>query len=180
MSADGGPPLLDAPRILEVLNRHEVDYVVIGAYAAQLHGAPIRKTEDIDVTPDRSRENLARLSRALKELDARIRTVGAPGGLVFDHDGTSLGRAAMWNLTCRFGDFDLSFEPSGTTGFDDLSQSAVTLAVGDVLARVASLDDVIRSKRAAGRPKDVAVLPTLLATAARQRAGERADQEPDS
>jgi hypothetical protein len=92
------PPALDAPRILEVLNRHGVEYVVIGAYAAQLHGAPIRKTEDIDVTPSRERKNLGRLSLALKELGTRIRAVGVPGGLPFDHSRTSLGRAAMWNL----------------------------------------------------------------------------------
>ncbi|MGH9034453.1 MAG: nucleotidyltransferase domain-containing protein [Acidimicrobiia bacterium] len=175
MSDPAEPPVLDAPRIVEVLNRHQVAYVVIGAYAAQLHGAPIRKTEDIDVTPSRARQNLDRLSQALKELGARVRTVGVPGGLAFDHDGASLGQTLMWNLTCAHGDFDISFQPSGTEGFDDLARDAVTRSVGDVPARVASLDDVIRSKRAAGRPKDLAVLPTLIATAQRLK---RADQPP--
>lgn len=168
MSADdSAAPVLDAAAIVEVLVRHEVDFVVIGAYAAQLHGAPIRKTEDIDLTPSRQKENLERLSGALWELEARIRTVGVPGGLAFGHDATSLGRSAMWNLTCPAGDFDLSFEPSGTTGFDDLRRAAVTLAIGAVPVEVASLEDVIRSKRAAGRPKDITVLPTLIETARR-------------
>jgi hypothetical protein len=166
------PPVLEAASILEVLNRHGVEYIVIGAYAAQLHGAPIRKTEDIDFTPSRTRKNLELLSAALKELEARVRTVGVPGGLPFNHSGSSLGRAAMWNLTCQHGDFDISFEPSGTTGFEDLARQAVTLAVGDVPARVASLEDVIRSKQAAGRPKDIAVLPTLMATARRRAAAD--------
>jgi hypothetical protein len=166
------PPVLEAARIIEVLNRHGVEYVVIGAYAAQLHGAPIRKTEDIDFTPSRRRGNLDFLSAALKELGARIRTVGVPGGLPFDHNGASLGRAAMWNLTCPHGDFDISYEPSGTSGFDDLARDAVTLAVGGISAQVASLGDVIRSKRAAGRPKDIAVLPTLMAFARRRATGE--------
>lgn len=176
MSDAAEPPVLDAPRIVEVLNRHQVAYVVIGAYAAQLHGAPIRKTEDIDVTPSRARENLDRLSQALKELGARVRTVGVPGGLAFDHDGVSLGQALMWNLTCAHGDFDISFQPSGTEGFDDLELGAVTRTIGDVPAMVASLEDVIRSKRAAGRPKDIAVLPTLIATAERQNRTRPAPQ----
>ncbi|NNN19538.1 MAG: hypothetical protein HKL84_06750, partial [Acidimicrobiaceae bacterium] len=65
------------------------------------------------------------------------------------------------NLTCEFGDFDISYAPSGTTGYDDLSRAAHTILIGDVSARVADLADIIRSKRAAGRPKDIAVLPAL-------------------
>ena len=85
-------PSLDATAILEVLNRHAVEYVVIGAFAAIAQHAPIPATRDIDLTPSASSENLSRLSAALHELDARIRADGAPVGLPFDHDGPSLGR----------------------------------------------------------------------------------------
>jgi hypothetical protein len=77
-------------------------------------------------------------------------------------------------MTCGYGDFDISFQPAGTEGFPDLARTAVTLHVGSERARVASLEDVIRSKRAAGRPKDLAVLPTLIATArAKSERGRR-------
>lgn len=66
-------PDLSAEDILAVLNRRGVRYVVIGAFAAIAHGAPIDATYDIDVTPNRDPQNLQRLSRALSDLDARIR-----------------------------------------------------------------------------------------------------------
>lgn len=88
---------LDAAVIVSVMNRHAVRYVVIGAFAAIAQQAPIAPTRDIDFTPDDSLENLERLSDALRDLDARIRTGPDDGGLPFDHDAKSLRRADMWN-----------------------------------------------------------------------------------
>ena len=135
---------------------------MIGAFAAQLHNAPIPATFDIDFTPARTTDNYTRLDKALTELKAKIRIKDAPYELTFDHSPSSVAHIDMLNLTCEFGDFDLSFVPSGTTGYDDLARSAHTILIGDVSARVADLSDVIRSKRAAGRPKDLAVLPILI------------------
>lgn len=87
---------LRADAIVAVLNRHGVRYVVIGAYAAIAQQAPIRATRDIDFTPDTSPDNLERLSAALKELGARIRTDAAPEALPFDHNGRSLGASSAW------------------------------------------------------------------------------------
>jgi hypothetical protein len=139
-----------------------VRYVVIGAFAALAQQAPIEPTRDIDFTPQMTNANLRRLSAALKELDAHIRTPDAPDGLPFDHDATSLGQATVWNLICRFGEFDISFRPSGfEDGYTELSPRAHIVEVDDVRVRIADLADVIRSKEAAGRPKDLRVLPAL-------------------
>jgi hypothetical protein len=162
-------PELDAETIMATLNRFGVKYVVIGAFAAQLQGAPIPRTRDVDVTPATDAANLKRLSGALHELQARIRTVDRPEGLPFDHDGPSLGRSRMWNLTSRFGEFDISFVPSGTEGYDDLARQALIVESHGESVPVADLDDVIRSKEAAGRPKDIVQLPILIQTARRRR-----------
>jgi hypothetical protein len=79
----------------------------------------------------------------------------------FDPAPQLLVQMAMPNFTCRYGDCDLAFHPSGTDGFEDLMVCATAVLIGDTQARVAALADVIRSKRAAARPKDLRVLPTL-------------------
>jgi hypothetical protein len=169
------PAPLDVARIVEVLNAHQVAYVVIGGVAAAVwalsQGITIRPTEDIDITPDAERANLDRLSAALRELDARIRTEDLPAGLPFDHDGESLGRARVWNLICRYGPFDVSVMPSGTDGYPDLARRARVVTVEGVDAPLADLADIIRSKRAADRPKDRETLPALE-EALRRRDGE--------
>ena len=156
------PTPLRASAIIEVLNRHSVQYVVIGAYAAIAQQAPIRATRDIDLTPDTGVENLERLSSALKELGARIRTDVPEDGLPFDHDGRSIGASSVWNLICADGEFDISFRPSGfEAGYQELEPNAHLIQVESVEVMVADIEDVIRSKEAAGRPKDLQVLPSL-------------------
>ncbi len=165
-------PELDAAAIVAALNRHQVRYVVIGAFAAIAQQAPIPATRDIDLTPETGQENLARLSLALTELGARIRTEGVPEGLPFSHDATSLAAAEMWNLICPDGEFDISFHPSGfADGYAQLAANAHRLRVGEVDVIVADLADVIRSKESAGRPKDLRVLPLLYRHQSARRSG---------
>lgn len=90
----------DAEPILAVLERHGVEYVIVGGYAARMHGSA-RPTRDIDVTPATTVENLDRLSAALRELDARIRTDAVSEGLPFAASGESLVGQRMLNLQTR-------------------------------------------------------------------------------
>ena len=146
--------------ILEVLERHQVSYVLIGGFAATIHGSPY-VTTDVDITPAETPENLAHLSAALKELGARIRVAGEPEGFAFNHDAESLARGRVWNLSTVFGDLDISFVPSGTQGYDDLRRDATDLEILGVHVPIASLADIVRSKQAADRPKDRLTLPLL-------------------
>jgi hypothetical protein len=166
----------DPEAILRVLDKHGVLSVVVGGVAAVIHGSPTT-TLDIDLVPKPDRANLDRLSDALRELGARIRAEGAPDGLPFNHDGASLASAEIWNLVTRFGEVDLLFHPAGFDGFADLASNAETVDFDGIPVLVAALDDVIRSKEAAGRAKDIATLPylrRLRATIlqARQTAGD--------
>lgn len=151
---------LDLERLLQVLHRHGVVYVLIGGLAAVYHGSPF-PTEDADITPQTDHANLDRLAAALRELNARIRTEAEPAGLPFAYDATSLAAARTWNLITDAGDLDLSFEPSGTQGYPDLRRDASNAQLYGLTVQIASLADVIRSKQAANRPKDQRVLPTL-------------------
>jgi hypothetical protein len=151
----------DLRRLLQVLERHQVAFVVIGAQAAVIHGVPV-VTADLDVTPSRDARNLERLSEALGDVEARLRTAEEPAGVAFPIDPSMLAGAETWNLTTRFGDLDLAFSPAGTSGYDDLRRNATSVDLGNkVVVQVAALADVIRSKEAAGREKDRAQLPLL-------------------
>ena len=154
----------DPERMLRVLDEAGVRFVLIGGMAAVLHG-DVGVTVDLDVVPERSAENLERLASALRELSARIRTEGVPGGLRFDCSAAffrDLSPDAMVNMTTDAGDLDVTFAPSGTRGFADLERAAVAVEAGDGLTvLVAALEDVIRSKEAADREKDRLALPRL-------------------
>jgi hypothetical protein len=162
----------DPRAIFDALDRHGVRYVLIGGMAAILHGAS-HVTTDVDVVPQDARENLDRLGAVLNEIHARIRVAGEPGGVPFDHSGASLARVRVWNLQTDLGDLDITFEPSGTHGFEDLRRGAVVMHLRSGDVPVASLADVVRSKEAADRPRDRAALPGLRALLTTQRSNER-------
>ena len=154
----------DPERLIRVLAKHRVRYVLIGALAARLQGFP-RLTADADITPDRSHENLGHLAAALRELEARVFTESVPEGLPFDCSANALARAQLWNLVTDAGRLDVAFVPSGTEGFEDLARDALRFDVFGVELLVASLSDIIRSKQAADRPQDrqdVLVLKEML------------------
>lgn len=163
----------DPERLVRVLAKHHVRYVLIGALAARLQGFP-RLTAGADITPDRSRDNLEHLAAALRELDARVYTESVPAGLPFECSADALSRALLWNLTTDAGRLDVAFVPSGTEGFADLSRDAVRFEVFGVELFAASLSDIVRSKVAADRPQDrqdVVVLREML-----RRMGTAADE----
>jgi hypothetical protein len=159
----------DPRRIVEVLNRHHVDYVLVGGYAAQLYGAR-RPTYDIDIAPSTTLENLNRLSAALRELGAGIRVDEMADSLPFNCTGESLRGMQMLNLRTAAGDLDLTFVPAGfPNGYEVLLPGAHERTIEGITVKVAGLADVITSKTAAGRPKDLDALPELIAIAQRDR-----------
>ncbi len=153
-------PKFDPLVLLRVLVQEGVEFVVIGGVAASLYGAP-HVTFDLDITPARGRANLNRLARALARLEARIRSADRLEGLAADLDAEHLARGSVLNLVTSQGNLDLAFEPVGTAGYPDLKRRREILMIEGVEVPVASLADVIRSKEAAGRDKDLLLLPTL-------------------
>jgi hypothetical protein len=129
---------------------------------AVLHGSPT-VTIDADIVPAGAPGNLERLASALRDLDARIRSATEVDGIVFEPHPELLASVSMLNLTTRCGDLDLTFSPAGIGTYEDLRPAAVSFDLDGLTVQVASLDDVIRSKRSADRPKDRAVLPVLEA-----------------
>jgi hypothetical protein len=154
---------VDAVRIIETLNRHKVAYVVVGGFAMELWDVAVQPTVDIDITPEMSKSNLRRLANAINELDAGIRygadVVRIPGGFTSEN----IADMRVLNLATVAGPLDLTILPAGTDGYTELVTKATGIEYRGVLVPTASLLDVARSKEAAGRAKDLKVLPAILA-----------------
>jgi hypothetical protein len=160
-------PAFDPTKAFRTLNRYHVRYVVIGGLASEFLGAAIG-TNDIDICYERTPANMDRLSEALKDLHAVLRVARVDEDLPFILDGRTLAAGDSFTFRSDAGDLDVLGTPSGTGGFRDLDADATTYDLGDgLLVRVVSLDDLIRMKEAASRPKDEAHLHVL--TALKQR-----------
>ena len=148
----------DPLRALRVLDEHGVRYVVIGGVAGALHGSP-SITQDLDVCYDRRPENLERLAEALQSVNGRLR--GAPSEVPFVLDAKTLGRGDSFTFTTDAGSLDLLGTPSGSSGYDALARNAHAFELDGLTVRVASVEDLMAMKRAAGRPQDLKELEIL-------------------
>lgn len=144
--------------VIRLLGRHRVQWVLIGGLAAITHGSPL-VTQDVDVCYARADDDLARLAAALTEVHAALR--GAEPDLPFRIDARSLRAGDSFTFTTDVGWLDLIRTPAGTAGYDDLARTADVFDLFGQRVLVASVDDLIRMKRAAGRPKDLLALEEL-------------------
>jgi hypothetical protein len=143
---DAGPLLSEIGRRLREV---DLDTVLIGNAAAALQGAPVT-TVDFDFMFRKTPRNLARLKALARGLRATILRPYYPVSdlyrLVRDDDGLQL---------------DFMATIHGLRSYEGVRDRATIIEVGGVPVRVATLADIIRSKRAAGRPRDLAVLDVL-------------------
>jgi len=149
-------------RIVEALNRGKVSYLVIGGVAAILQGVPLPRTADLDVTPASDIENKKRLARVLRDLDAKLRVSGLEEGVEIRLDERTFTGMVTMTFVTRFGPFDVCFVPDGTAGYDDLIRDGHVVDRLGIQIPVASVSDIVRSKRAAGREKDASHLVILM------------------
>jgi hypothetical protein len=145
---------------LKLLQRHDVEYLVIGGLAGRLWGSPTM-TNDVDICYDREFENLVRLAGALRELDSRLR--GVDDDVPFLLDAETLQKGQNFTFTTRFGSLDVLGLPAGVSNYEELRVNAVPFDFGGVIVNVCELDDLVRMKRAAGRTKDRIEIEVLSA-----------------
>ncbi len=158
MSAQPERLELRAEEILERLTRRGVDFVVIGGIAAVLHGSA-RATFDLDLCFATDKENLEALGEVLIELDGRLRGVG--DDVPFTPDAATLRRVRVLTLETSAGDLDVLASPAGAPRYATLRANADRFDLGGFRVLVASIDDLLAMKRAAGRAKDLADVEEL-------------------
>jgi hypothetical protein len=167
----------ETPNFLEEtviqLTQGGVEYVIVGGVSAVLQGASI-VTRDLDICYRRTSANIARLVAALGPLHPRPR--GFPPGLPFTFDERTVLLGS--NFTLEVGDqsLDLLGDMSAIGGYEEIIGEAKAMQVGGYTVKVLSLAQLIATKQAAGRPKDLAALPILQATLElQQQRGKRTD-----
>jgi predicted nucleotidyltransferase len=143
-----------------------VDFVIVGGVAAVAHGS-VTFTQDLDISYAPDDENVDRLGRVLVDLGARLR--GVTDDVPFVPDGRTLRRTRLLTLDTALGQIDLLAQPDGAPLYGRLRDRAVVQDVAGVQVRVASLDDLIAMKKAAGRPKDLVAVEELEAIRRLQR-----------
>jgi hypothetical protein len=153
--------------LLELLIRHEVDFVVVGGLAAAARGSA-RATFDIDIAYARDDDNLERLAAALREVDAKLR--GAPADLPFLLDSETLKRGSNFTFATRFGPLDILGDPAGAPAYRELRAAATPVEIRGVTILVASIDHMIAMKEASRRPHDLVVAAELRAISDELRA----------
>jgi len=135
----------DFKEFVELLNKHEVRYLVVGGYAVAVYGHP-RYTKDLDIWIEASNKNSDRILVALNEfgfgsLDLNRDDFLEPGWIV-----------QLGNPPNRI---DLLTSVSGLQFAESYEARNIVLTAGQQVSFV-SLSDLIRSKVAAGRPQDLA------------------------
>jgi hypothetical protein len=150
----------DLPHILRILYDAAIEFVVIGGAAMHLQGSAY-VTKDVDFCYSRTTENIKRLATALHPFDPMLR--GAPPGLPFRFDARAIAQGQDFTLTTDLGDLDFLGEVSGLGSYDAVKTMADTMMIDGMPVAVLSLPGLIKSKKAAGRPKDLHALPELEA-----------------
>jgi hypothetical protein len=146
--------------LLQRLTEGEVDFVVVGGIAAVAHGSAAI-TRDLDITYAPDAVNLERLGRVLVALGARLR--GVTEDVPFVPDGRTLRHTRVLTLDTPDGWIDLLAQPDGSPAYEQLRARADRERVAGVTVQIASLEDLIAMKKAAGRPKDLVAVEELEA-----------------
>jgi hypothetical protein len=150
----------DPMAILETLSAHDVKFVIIGGIAGRLWGST-SVTNDLDICYARDPDNLTALASALVDLKAKLR--GVDRDLPFKVDAKTLKMGDTFTFSTRAGSFDILGNPAGSRGYDGLARTATMMELGNMKVAVASIEDLLLMKRAAGRPKDLIEVEVLAA-----------------
>src|SRR5271168_2893182 len=143
---------------IRVLYDAELEFIIIGGVAMGLQGSA-HLTKDIDFCYSRTAKNIERLARALEPFHPVLR--GAPADLPFRFDAATILRGLNFTLSTDLGDLDFLAEVAGLGMFQEVLAASEVSNVGGLECRVLSLEGLIKSKTAAGRPRDLYVLPEL-------------------
>lgn len=156
----------DVERLIRELHNRGVKFVIIGGMAAIAQGSAYL-TADLDLCYSREKQNLEKLAGALASFHPTLRD--APADLPFTLDVPTLRSGSTFTLATDFGDLDLFGELLGLGQYEEVLRFAEELELFGLPCKVLTLEGLVKSKEATGRPKDQRLLPELKALLEIQR-----------
>lgn len=135
----------DYKEMLQTLKGHNVDYLLVGAYALAAQGYP-RSTIDIDIWVNPTSENSARVYEALAEFGAPLHEINVD---------TFKYRGVVFQIGVAPRRIDIITEISGGIEFEEAIARSFHVEIDDVSLSILSIKDLIKNKEATGRPKDL-------------------------
>lgn len=152
--------MIEFEAALKSLTNEKVDFVVVGGLAISAHSTGYITT-DLDFCYLRTRENLKRIVAALAPFEPRFRHF--PENLPFVWDERTLQNGTNFTLVTTIGDIDLLGEVAGIGDYEAVEKESLVDTLYGCEVRILTVEGLIKAKRAAGRAKDLLVLPELEA-----------------
>lgn len=148
--------------ILRELVEGEVEFLLIGGVAVGYHGY-IRATKDVDVVPAPDRENLERLAKVLRRLEAQIEGADEfeEGELPDPLDPAALELGGNWVLSTRLGRLDVMQWIGDAELWGDLAPAAIEEQIDGLPVKIVGYEDLVKLKELAGRPQDLMDLESM-------------------
>jgi hypothetical protein len=152
--------MIELESAIKSLAANDVSFIIVGGVAITFYGSAY-VTQDLDFCFARNKENLQKIVKALSTFEPRPR--GFPENLPFVFDERTLQNGTTFTFQTKIGDIDLLSEIAGAGDYFEIEKTSVTMEVYDCQVKVISMENLIKAKRAAGRTKELLVLPELEA-----------------
>ena len=158
--------MIDINRLLQRLCDADIDFVIVGGFAATLHGSSL-VTRDLDVCAILSTENVGKLRDALRDLNPAHRLTSQKLSFLDNPDP----EVEIRNLYLRtdFGPVDILSSILGVGEFERVRAASIQVGLFGRTCRIISLDDLIQAKEALGREKDLLAAKELRAVREKQK-----------
>lgn len=161
--------MLDLKKLLELLLKNEVEFVLIGGFAAVVHGSS-SLTQDLDVCFVFNPENIRRLLKALGEIHPLVRA--GKGMIPLGDDVERLSQYQNLYIHTDLGMLDLLGKVSELGDYQDVARHAVSIELFGFPCPVLDIESLIKSKEGIGRPKDKEVILQLKVIQEKLQKGE--------
>jgi hypothetical protein len=152
--------MVDFDALLKLLRQHEIEFVIVGGFAAMAHGAS-QLTQDVDVCFEFTPKNVRRLAGALKDFHPIHRMT--PQRLPLELNDENIARLKNLYLQTDLGQLDCLSEVKGVGDFAEVQRQSIEIELPAGPCRILSLDALIRAKEAMGGPKDKLTILQLKA-----------------